>query len=109
MSQKFEEYICKFAQEQSSVLKNYLIAALDSEDQCLYYIDNRLGTPIPSMDIRNCEFLTEAKLFREEVKLTIDGRNRYKLFYLTDLGKEMAKQIKDESFTNSVPESPPIK
>ena len=47
------------------------------------------------MDIRNCEFLTDARLFREEVKLTIDGRNRYKLFYLTDLGKEMAQNTKE--------------
>jgi hypothetical protein len=109
MSQKFEEFMCKFVSEQTSVLKSYLLAALDSEDGRLYILDSRLGTSIPSMDIRYCEFLTEARLFREELKLTLDGRNRYKLFYLTDLGKEMAKLLKDESFTNDVPESLQIK
>lgn len=108
MSQKFEEYVCKYIQNQSGTLKAYLLATLDSKDQCLYYLDSRLGTWLPSMDIRNCEFLVDALLFREEVKLTQDGRNRYKLFYLTELGTELAKQMKEESLTGEMPESPPI-
>jgi len=108
MSQKFEEYICKFIQYQSGILKSYLLATLDSKDQCLYYLDSRLGTSLPSMDIRNCELLVDARLFREEVKLTQDGRNRYKLFYLTDLGGELAKQMTEESVTSEMPESPLI-
>ncbi len=106
MSQKFEEYICKFVQEQSSIFKSYLLAALDSKEQCLFYLDSRLGTSLPSMDIRNCEFLADARLFREEVKLTMDGRNRYKLFYLTDFGKEMALRTKSGSMTEELPEAP---
>jgi hypothetical protein len=108
MIQQLEEYLCKFVREQASNFKSYLLAALDSKDQCLYYLDNRLGTPLPSMDIRTCEFLTDARLFREEIKTTIDGRNRYKLFYLTDLGKEMAMQAKEGSLTDELPETPPV-
>ncbi len=108
MSQQFEQYICKFIQEQSNTLKSYLLAALDSKDQCLYYLESRLGTILPSLDIRNCELLTEAKLFREEVKNTMDGRNRYKLFYLTDLGKELAQSAKDSSISDEMPETPPV-
>ncbi len=108
MSQQFEEYICKFVQERASTLKSYLLAALDSKDQCLYYLDSRLGTPLPSMDIRNCEFLVDARLFREEVKSTLDGRNKYKLFYLTEIGKEMAQKSKAGSMTEELPEAPPV-
>ena len=100
--------MCKFIQEQANTFKSYLLAALDSKDQCLYYLDSRQGTSLPSMDIRNCEFLTDARIFREEVKLTIDGRNRYKLFYLTDLGKEMAQNAKNAAITDEMPETPPV-
>jgi hypothetical protein len=60
MSQEFEEHICKYIQEQTEILKSYLIATLESKEQCLYYLDSRLGTALPSMDIRNCELLTDA-------------------------------------------------
>jgi hypothetical protein len=63
------------------------------------------GTPLPSIDIKNCELLTEAGLFREEVKTTRDGRNRYELFYLTDLGREMVEKIKEQNHTEDLPQS----
>ncbi len=108
MTQDFENHMCKFIQEQSRVLKQYLLAASDSKDQCLYYLENRLGTTLPSVDIRNCELLVEARFFRGEVKLTQDGRNRYILFYLTDLGKEIVQNIKKESVSDEINESMPI-
>jgi len=49
--------------------------------------------------------LADARLFREEVKFTRDGRNSYKLFYLTDLGKEIAREIKEDCRSNEIPES----
>ena len=109
MSKKLEDYMCKHVQDQTSMLKRYLLAVLDNQDQYIYYLDESLGTPLPSMDIRNCELLTDAKLFREEIKLTRDGRNRYKLFYLTMLGKEIAQQIKKESYTDEMSEPPQVK
>ena len=96
MTQKFEDFMCEYIQDQTDILKKYLLAASDNQDQYISYLDVSLGTPIPSIDIRNCEVLTDARLFREEVKLTRDGHNRYKLYYLTDLGKKMARQIKEK-------------
>jgi hypothetical protein len=106
--EKFEGYMLRYFQHQASIYKIYLLAALDSKEENVCYLSDSLGSQIPSIDIRNCEFLAEAMLFREEVKLTRDGRNRYKLFYLTDLGKEMALQIKEESYTFEMPETPKI-
>ncbi len=109
MTQKFEDYMCKYIQEQTNVFKKYLLAALDNQDQYLSYLDMSLGTSVPSIDIRNCEMLTDAKLFRAETKITRDGRNRYEVFTLTDLGKEMAQIIRKESFVDEMTESAPIK
>jgi hypothetical protein len=109
MSQQFEDYICKYIQEKTSVFKKYLLAALDNQDQYLSYLNMSLGSPIPSIDIRNCEMLTDAKLFRVEIKVTRDGRNRYELFYLTDLGKQIAQHIRKESVVDDeLTESPPV-
>jgi len=97
MSQKLQDYLCKYVQTQTEPLKGYLLAALNSKEQYLSLLDESLGTTNPSIDIKLCELLAKAGLFREEIKLTRDGRNEYKLFYLTDIGKEMAMQIKKET------------
>ena len=97
MSQKLQDYMCKYIQEQTEPLKGCLLAALNSKEQYLSLLDESLGTPTPSIDLKLCELLANAGLFREETKLNRDGRNEYKLFYLTDLGKEMAMQIKKET------------
>jgi hypothetical protein len=106
--EKFEDFMLKYFQHQASIYKIYLLAALDNKEQNVCYLSDSLGTQIPSIDIHNCEQLTEAMLFREEIKLTRDGRNRYKMFYLTDLGKEMAIQLKEESYIFDLPESPKV-
>ena len=98
----------KYIQDQTRVWKKYLLTALNRTNQYLSYLDERLGTSLQSTDIRNCELLTDALLFREEVKLTRDGRNRYKIFYLTDLGKEMAQRIKEEGYSDEMPETAQI-
>ena len=108
MVEKFNDYICKYVQTQTGMLKRYLLAALDSQVQYLSYLDISVGTPVPSVDIRNCEFLVDAGLFREEVKNTRDGRNSYKLFYLTDLGREMVQEIKEEGYSDDMPQTPPM-
>jgi hypothetical protein len=97
MSQQLQDYMCKYVQEKTELLKGCLLAALNSKEQYLSLLDESLGTPTPSIDLKLCELLANAGLFREETKLNRDGRNEYKLFYLTDLGKEMAMQIKKET------------
>jgi len=69
--------------EKSEYLKGCLLAALDSQEGYLCLLIESLGTPVPSEDVRYSELLVDAGLFREETKITRNGRNRYKLFYLT--------------------------
>ena len=97
MSQQLQDYMCKYVQEKIESLKGCLLAVLNSKEQYVSLLDESLGTPTPSMDLKLCELLANAGLFREEIKLNRDGRNEYKLFYLTYLGKEMAQQLKNES------------
>jgi hypothetical protein len=99
--------MCNYIQNQTSILKTYLLPASDSQDQYIWYIDMSLGTPLPSIDIKNCEVLTDAGLFREEVKLTRDGHNRYKMVYLTDLSRDITQQIKEDSFSEEITQIPP--
>ena len=54
MTQKFEDLMCKYIQEQAGMLKRYLLAASDSQDQYLCYLDISLGAFVPSIDIKNC-------------------------------------------------------
>ena len=108
MVRTLQDYMCSYMQEQNEPLKGCLVAALDSREQYLSLLDESLGTPVPSTTIKLCELLTNAGLFREEVKVTRDGRNRYRLFYLTDSGREMALQIKAEGYNGAVPQSTPI-
>jgi len=61
-----------------------------------------------SVDLTLCEFLTTAGLFRDEIKLTRDGRNRYKLFHLTDAGVEIAEQAQKEGYKGKIPQSDQI-
>jgi hypothetical protein len=104
MAQRLQNFMCQYIEKKADLFKGYLIAALDNKDQFLSYLDDSLGTDLASLDIRTCELLTDAGLFRKEEKFTRDGRNSYNLFYLTDLGKEMAQQIKDEGFKGKLPE-----
>ena len=101
-------FYVKYMQGQTEALKGCLVAALDSREQYLSLLDESLGTRVPSVDIKLCEVLVEAGLFREEIKITRDGRNRYKVFYLTDSGRQMAQQIKTEGYSGKVPQNTPI-
>ena len=52
---------------------------------------------VPSSDLKNCELLRDAQLFNEDTRISRNGRNTYKIFCLTELGKEIADQLKKES------------
>ncbi len=108
MSENLQNIMCQFMEKKSDPLKGCLVAALKSRDHYLSLLDESLGSPIPSENIRMCELLTDAGLFREEIKLNRDGRNRYKLFYLTDSGRELAERIEQEGFGGAIPESIPV-
>jgi hypothetical protein len=107
MSEHFEKYLCEFFQGHVSTFKKYLLAALDSPDGHIWYIESSRGTPVPSVDIWNCDFLVAANLFKEDYKISRDGHNRYKSYYLTATGKEMAQKMKEECSRGDVLEGCP--
>lgn len=85
-----------------------MLNAYESKDYYLCYLDSSLGTPVPSENIRNLEFLTEAKLFKEEIKFNRDGRNRYKMFTLTEMGRNMAEHLKAEGYNGEAHVNPEV-
>lgn len=108
MAETFKEYLYRYVDSQTEFLKGCLMAAFDSREHYLSLLDESLGSPLPSANIKLCEMLADAGLFREEIKLTRDGRNRYKVFYLTDAGMQMVEQIKGEGFNGKVPQNTPL-
>ncbi len=108
MSENLHQYMCQYLEKNIDPFKGCLVAALKSKCEYLSLLDQSLGTPMPSDDIRNCELLAHAGLFREEIRLNRDGRNRYKLFFLTDSGRRLATAIEHEGFDGDIPESIPV-
>ncbi len=97
MSQKLGEYLSEYIKNRVGVFKKYLLAALDNKDQSIWYLQASAGMMIPSADLKNCELLRDAQLFREDLKLSRNGRNTYKIYYLTDAGRTFAEELKAES------------
>ncbi|MGO8805708.1 MAG: hypothetical protein ACLQO7_03750 [Candidatus Bathyarchaeia archaeon] len=105
MVQNLEDYLCKYVQSQTELLKGCLLAALKNKDNYFSLLDESLGTRVQSVDLALCDFLTSAGLFRDEIKLTRDGRNRYKLYHLTEAGREIAEQAKKDGYNGRIPQS----
>ena len=97
MSQRLGNYLSEYIKGRVGVFKKYLLAALDNKDQSIWYLEASAGMMIPSADLKNCELLRDAQLFHEDLKLSRNGRNTYKIYYLTDLGKKLAEELKAES------------
>jgi hypothetical protein len=97
MSQRLGDYLSEYIKGRVGVFKKYLLAALDNKDQSIWYLEASSGMMIPSADLKNCELLRDAQLFREDLKVSRNGRNTYKLYYLTDSGKKLAEELKAES------------
>ncbi len=104
MSHKLGDYLCGYIKDRVGVLKKYLLAALDNEDQCISYLESHEGMIVPSSDLKNCELLRDAGIFREDIKLSRHGRNSFKFFYLTELGRQFAEELKHESLLRRNPQ-----
>jgi hypothetical protein len=97
MSDKLGNYLSNYIQGRAGVFKKYLLATLNSRDQCIWYLESSEGTLVPSADLKNCELLRDAQIFHEDVRISRSGRNTYKVFCLTDFGRQLADDIKKES------------
>ncbi len=97
MSENLESYLSNYIKTRVGVFKKYLLAALTSKDQCVWYLEASEGMIVPSSDLKNCELLRDAQIFNEDTRISRNGRNTYKIFCLTDLGRKIAEQLRKES------------
>lgn len=107
ISTELGDYLSDYIQGRVGVFKKYLMAALDNKDQCIWYLESSAGMIIPSSDLKNCELLRDAQLLHEDIRVSRNGRNTYKLYCLTDLGKKMAIAIREESMVEENNEKDP--
>lgn len=97
MSEKLADFLSNYMKSRVGVLKKYLLASLDNKDQCIWYLESSEGMIIPSSDLKNCELLRDAQIFNEDIRISRNGRNSYKVYCLTEFGRQLADQIKKES------------
>ena len=107
MSKELGDYLSNYIQGRVGVFKKYLIAAFDNKDQCIWYLESSEGMIIPSSDLKNCELLRDAQLLHKDIRVSRNGRNTYKLYCLTDLGKKMAASIREEGVVEESHEKGP--
>jgi hypothetical protein len=100
MSIKFENYMCEYIRERIGVFKKYILAILENKEDCIWYLEYSEGMIMPNSDLKNCEVLRDAGIFREDTRLSRNGRNTYKLYYLTENGRKIAEEIKAESIVS---------
>jgi hypothetical protein len=103
--QTLQDYMCRYMDEKSDELKGCLLAALENKEGYLCLLIESLGTPVPSEELNYSELLSKAGLFWDEERITRNGRNRYKLFHLTDAGRHIAEMTRDEGFDGKVVEN----
>jgi hypothetical protein len=96
MSQ-LDEYLTKYITQRSIVLEKYVIEAFDSEDKRVLCMESFQGTILLNDDLKNCEFLRDAEIFSEEIKLHRNGHNCYRVFRLTQKGLRFAEDLKRQS------------
>jgi hypothetical protein len=107
MSEELQEYLSNYIQSRVGLLKKYLLAAFDNKDQCIWYLESSEGMLAPSSDLKNCQLLRDAQLLNEDVRISRNGRNTYKIYCLTDLGKKFAEAIKKEGLEAKKTEKTP--
>jgi hypothetical protein len=104
MSEELGRYLSSYIQRRVGVFKKYLSAALDNNDQCIWYLESTEGMLVPSSDLKNCQLLRDAQLFTEDLRMSRNGRNTYKIYCLTQLGMKLAREIRKEGLEGSKPE-----
>ena len=107
MSQELSKYLSGYIESRVGVYKKYLMAALDNTDQCIWYLESSVGMLVPSSDLKNLQLLRDAQLFTEDMRISRNGRNTYKIYCLTELGKKLAAEIKKEGLEGKKPERTP--
>lgn len=107
MSKKLGDYLSDYIQGRVGVFKKYLIAAFDNKDQCIWYLESSEGMIVPSSDLKNCELLRDAQLLHEDIRISRNGRNTYKIYCLTELGRKMAQEIREEGLVSEEQEKGP--
>ncbi len=104
MSEELKEYLCNYIRGRTGIFKKYLLAALENKDQSIWYLESSEGMMVPSADLKNCSLLRDAQLFVEDVRISRNGRNTYKIYSLTELGKKLAEAVKREGLDGKIPE-----
>ncbi len=103
MSSEFADYLADFLKRQAKNYKTYLLSALEAQDHCISILGSSGGVINDSKDIRNLEFLCDAKIFEEKLQFSRSGRNEYKIFCLTDLGVKLAEDLKKDNIVTIQP------
>ena len=98
MVTELEKYLTVNISTHLNVLKSYLLAASD-KDQNLLFMESCQEATLPNPDIVNCEFLKDAGIFVEDPKPPRKARNRNRVFHLTEVGKQFAKELRLEEST----------
>ena len=101
MSEELGHYLSSYIQSRVGVFKKYLLAALDNKDHCIWYLESTEGMLVPSSDLKNIQLLRDAQIFTEDVRMSRNGRNTYKIYCLTELGMKLAIAIKKEGLEGS--------
>ena len=107
MTEELGAYLSSYIKTRVGVFKKYLVAALDNTDHCIWYLESTEGMLTPSSDLKNCQLLRDAQLFHEDVRISRNGRNTYKIYCLTELGKKLAEEIKREGLEGKKTGEPP--
>ena len=104
MSEELQQYLSNYIQSRVGIFKKYLLSAFDNKDHCIWYLESSAGMLAPSSDLKNCQLLRDAQLLNEDVRISRNGRNTYKIYCLTELGKKFAEGIKKEALERGIPE-----
>ena len=102
MTVAFETYLCNYFKSRIGIYERNMLAALNNEDGCIQCLEFREGVFIRNSELKNFEFLRDAGLFTEDIKLSSHGRSSYRLFHLTGVGKRFAEALKQESVLDRI-------